>query len=360
LKELNEKNLIKLTFELAKKGHSLVYPNPMVGAVLVKNGKIISTGFHKFFGAPHAEDEAIRLAGSKAAGSVLYVNLEPCNNWGKRPPCSDLIIKSKIKKVVCAMADPNPKTCGLGFKKLRSNGIEVVCGILEKEAKNLNKKYILHIKKTKPHITIKYAMSADGKIASKTGDSKWITCEKSRNFVHKLRTKYDAIIVGTNTVLKDNPLLSSRNKGRNPVRVLFDRKLSIPSHYNVLDGTIPTIIFYDMKLKKIPKHFIKQCVKLIPADFNLIEKDFNAVIEKLGDISLKRILVEGGGTLNASVLATGKVNDVYIFTAPVIIGGIDALTPVEGNGAAKVCEALRFKTINFNKIGTDIMIRGTF
>ena len=360
MKALNEKDLIKLTFKLAKKGLGQVYPNPLVGAVLVKNGRIISTGNHNFFGGPHAEDEAISAAGKNAEGSVLYVNLEPCNNWGKRPPCSDLIIKSKIKKVVCSMPDPNPKTCGLSLKKLRANGIEVICGILEKEAKKLNKQYIEHIKKTKPHITIKYAMSADGKIASKTGDSKWITSEKSRDFVHKLRTKYDAIIVGTNTVIKDNPVLSSRNKGKNPVRVLFDKNLSIPEYYNVIDGNIPTIIFHDLSADKIPSYFIKPRVKLIPADFKLIENDFNCVITKLNDLSLKRILIEGGGTLNASVLATGKVSDMYIFTAPVIIGGKDAVTPVEGNGISKVCEGLKFKKMNFRKIGTDILIRGTF
>lgn len=357
---MNDKKLINLTFELARKGTDFVYPNPMVGAVLVKNNKIIATGFHKFFGAPHAEAEAIRLAGNKAKDATLYVNLEPCNNWGKCPPCTDLIIKSKIKKVVCSMADPNPKTYGQGFKKLKLNSIEVVCGVLEKQAKQLNKQYINHIKKIKRHITIKSAMSMDGKIATKTGDSKWITCKKSRDFVHRLRTQYDAIIVGTNTVIKDNPELSSHNKGKNPVRVIFDENLSTPKNYNILDGKIPTIIFHAHNLKKIPQYFIKDCIKLIPINFKLIKNDFNVVIDKLHDMSLKRILVEGGGQLNASLLATGRVNDMFIFIAPIIVGGRDAVTIVEGNGISFIRNSLKFKNIQIKKIDEDILIKGTF
>lgn len=357
---MDDKKLIKLTFDLARKGAGFVYPNPMVGAVLVKNNKIIATGFHKFFGAPHAEAEAIKLAGNKAKDATLYVNLEPCNNWGKCPPCTDLIIKSKIKKVVCSMADPNPKTYGQGFKKLELNGIEVVCGVLEKQAKQLNKQYINHIKKVKPHITIKSAISIDGKIATKTGDSKWITCEKSRDLVHLLRTKYDAIIVGTNTVMKDNPELSSHNKGRNPIRVIFDENLSTPKNYKIIDGKIPTIIFYENSLKNVPKYFIKDCIRLIPVNFKSIKKNFNIVIDKLHDMSLKRILVEGGGQLNASVLATGKVNDMFIFIAPIIVGGKNAVTIVEGNGVSLIRNAFKFKNFQIKKIDKDILIKGTF
>ncbi|MDD5020846.1 MAG: bifunctional diaminohydroxyphosphoribosylaminopyrimidine deaminase/5-amino-6-(5-phosphoribosylamino)uracil reductase RibD [Endomicrobiaceae bacterium] len=357
---MNDEHLIKMTFDLAKKGSGFVYPNPMVGAVLVKNNKIIATGFHKFFGVLHAEAEAIKIAGNKTKDATLYINLEPCNNWGKCPPCTDLIIKSKIKKVVCSMEDPNPKTCGQGLKKLRLNGIEVICGVLKKQATQLNKQYINHIKIVKPHITIKSAMSLDGKIATKTGDSKWITCQKSRNFVHHLRTQYDAIIVGTNTVIKDNPELSSHNKGKNPVRVIFDENLSTPKNYNILDGKIPTIIFHEHNLKKIPQYFIKDCIKLIPINFKLIKNDFNVVIDKLHDMSLKRILVEGGGQLNASVLSTGKVNDMLIFIAPILVGGKDAVTIVEGNGASLIRNSFKFKKIQIKKTDKDILIKGTF
>jgi diaminohydroxyphosphoribosylaminopyrimidine deaminase/5-amino-6-(5-phosphoribosylamino)uracil reductase len=357
---MDDKKLIKLTFELALKGSGFVYPNPMVGAVLVKNNKIIATGFHKFFGGLHAEAEAINLAGNKAKDATLYVNLEPCNNWGKCPPCTDLIIKSKIKKVVCSMEDLNPKTCGKGLKKLRLNGIEVVCGILEKQAEQLNKQYINHIKIVKPHITIKSAMSLDGKLATKTGDSKWITSQKSRDFVHQLRTQYDAIIVGTNTVMKDNPELSSHNTGKNPVRVIFDENLSTPKNYNVLDGKIPTIIFHKNTLENIPKYFIKDCIRLVPINFKLIKKDFSIVIDKLHDMSLKRILVEGGGQLNASVLSTEKVNDMFIFIAPILVGGKEAVTIVEGNGISLIRNAFKLKNIQIKKIDKDILIKGTF
>jgi diaminohydroxyphosphoribosylaminopyrimidine deaminase/5-amino-6-(5-phosphoribosylamino)uracil reductase len=282
--------------------------------------------------------------------------LEPCNNWGKSPPCVDLIIKSKIKKVVCCMKDPNPLTKGTSLKKLKQAGIEIINGVLEKQAKQLNKQYIKHITKVKPYLVIKTAMSLDGKIASYTGDSKWISNGKSRNFVHKLRTKFDAILVGTNTILKDNPVLSSHNQGKNPIRIILDKNLKIPKDYNVLDGTIPTIIFYDKKIKKIPAYFIKNCIKLVPMDFKQIKKDFNIVIEKLNKMALKRILVEGGGEINASVLKTGKVDEIIAFVAPIIVGGKNAKTFVEGEGKQYIKDSLKFKFVEIKNFGSDLAI----
>jgi len=352
----NDKKFIKKTFSLAKKAKGLVYPNPMVGCVLVKDNKVISTGYHKFFGAAHAEAQAINSSKINVAGSTLYVNLEPCNNWGKCPPCVDLIIKSKIKTVVFAMKDPNPLTSGKSLKKLKSAGITVISGILKQQAEKLNKQYINHITKVKPYIVVKTAMSLDGKIASYSGDSKWISNEKSRNFVHKLRTNFDAILVGTNTVLKDNPVLSSHNKGKNPVRVVLDEKLKIPSNYNIVDGKIPTIILYDENIKKTPVYFNKSCIKLVPINFNKAKKDFNIVIEKLNKMALKRILVEGGGEINASILKTRKVNEVIIFIAPIIVGGRTAKTFVEGNGIKYIKDSLQFNKIKIKKFGNDTAI----
>jgi len=354
------KKFMQAALNLASKGRGYVYPNPMVGCVLVKNGKVIAEGYHKFFGAEHAEAQAIRIAGDKSKDCVLYVNLEPCNKWGKRPPCVDLIIKSKIKKVVCSMSDPNSHADGKSFKKLTENGIEVITGILEKEAVKLNKEYINHIKKVKPYITVKSAVSLDGKIATSKGDSKWITNNKSRDFVHKTRTEYDAILVGTNTVLKDNPLLSSHNKGKNPVRIILDEKLATPSDYKIINSKIPTIIFYDENIKDIQVYFLKDFVKLMPVDFKSAKQDFNVIIDKLHNMSLKRIFVEGGGEINASVLKTGKVNEIMLFTAPLIVGGRNAKTFVEGDGCDYIKDSLKLKDITIKRFGNDILLRGKF
>jgi len=350
------KKYMQLVLDLAKKGNGYVFPNPMVGAILVKDNKIISKGYHKYFGAEHAEVCAINSVNQKdVAGSALYVNLEPCNNWGKCPPCVDLIIKSKIKTVVCAMKDPNPLTGGKSFKKLKEAGITVINGILEKQAKQLNKEYINHIKNVKPYILIKSAVSLDGKIATYTGDSKWISNEKSRKFVHKLRTQFDAILVGTNTVLKDNPMLSSRGYGKNPIRIILDEKLKIPSNYNVVDGTIPTIILYDENIKKISKHFNRDCIKLVPINFKQAKKDFNVIIEKLNKMALKRILIEGGGEINSSAINTKKIDEIILFVAPIIVGGRNAKTFVEGNGVKFIKDALKFDS-RVRKIGSDVII----
>ena len=346
------KKYMQLVLDLAKKGDGYVFPNPMVGAILVKDGRIISKGYHKYFGADHAEAQAIKSSPVNVEGSTLYVNLEPCNNWGKCPPCVDLIIKSKIKTVVCAMKDVNPLTAGKSFKKLKSAGITVINGILEKQAIKLNKEYINRIKKAKPYILVKSAISLDGKIATETGDSKWISNEQSRKFVHKLRTKFDAVLVGTNTVLKDNPMLSSRGYGKNPIRVILDEKLKIPANYNVLDGTIPTIILHDENIKKIPERFNKDCIKLVAVNFKKAKKDFNIVIEKLNKMALKRIMIEGGGEINASVLKTGKTDEVLLFIAPIIVGGRNAKTFVEGNGVKYIKDSLKFKKIEVKNLPT--------
>ena len=350
------KKYMQLVLDLAKKGDGYVFPNPMVGAILVKDGRIISKGYHKYFGADHAEAQAIKSSPVNVEGSTLYVNLEPCNNWGKCPPCVDLIIKSKIKTVVCAMKDVNPLTAGKSFKKLKSAGITVINGILEKQAIKLNKEYINRIKKAKPYILVKSAISLDGKIATETGDSKWISNEQSRKFSHKLRTKFDAILVGTNTVLKDNPMLSARGYGKNPIRVILDEKLKIPANYNVLDGTIPTIILHDENIKKIPERFNKDCIKLVAVNFKKAKKDFNIVIEKLNKMALKRIMIEGGGEINASVLKTGKTDEVLLFIAPIIVGGRNAKTFVEGNGVKYIKDSLKFKKIEVKKFADDIVV----
>ncbi|WP_424244336.1 diaminohydroxyphosphoribosylaminopyrimidine deaminase/5-amino-6-(5-phosphoribosylamino)uracil reductase [Elusimicrobium posterum] len=350
---------MKRALELAKKGKGLVYPNPMVGCVIVKDGKIVAEGYHKIFGGLHAEANALNAAGKKAKGADLYCTLEPCNHYGKRPPCSDYIIKAGIKRVFCSHVDPNKNTNSKGITKLRAAGIEVHTGLLKKETVNLNKEYIKYITSVKAHVAVKFAMTLDGKIATRTYDSKWISSEKSRNFVHKLRTQYDAILTGQNTVIKDNPSLTSHSMGKNPVRVIIDQKLKTPKSYHVLDCKTPTIVVYDIKTKKIPSYFLKEGINLLALDFKEFKKDFKVLTAALEKMALKRLLIEGGGETISSALFSGAVNEIYAFVSPVIAGGRDAISPVEGLGADKIKNALKIKNMKIQKISSDLLIRGT-
>jgi diaminohydroxyphosphoribosylaminopyrimidine deaminase/5-amino-6-(5-phosphoribosylamino)uracil reductase len=344
--------------ELAKKGGENVFPNPMVGCVIAKNGRVIAESYHKIFGGLHAEAGALEAAGYKAKGADLYVNLEPCNHYGKQPPCSLAIIKAGIKKVFCAQIDSNKKTCGKGLKTLREAGVETNCGLLGKEAQKLNKDFIKHIRNVRPHAAIKFAMSLDGKIATKNYNSKWITSAQSRNFAHKLRARYDAILVGFNTVMRDNPELTSHGRGKNPVRVIVDENLKTPKGHNVLDAKTPTVIVCGANAKNIPARFKKEGIVLLPIDFGEFRKDFKIIIKKLNDIGLKRILIEGGGEIIASALSCGAADEIFAFIAPLIIGGRTAVTPVEGEGISLVKNSLKIKNMKMQKIGSDILITG--
>ena len=333
---------------LAKKGKA-VWPNPMVGCVIVKEGKIIARGYHQIFGGLHAEAVALKAAGPEAKNADLYVNLEPCSKHGKQPPCVEAIIKAGIKNVYCAQSDYTQKN---SLKKLRAAGIGVYCGLLAKEARALNKDFFAHIK-TKPHTAVKFAMSLDGKIAAKTGDSKWITSAASRSWAHKLRADFEAILVGTNTVLKDNPRLTAHGKGRNPVRVIIDEHLQTPPSYNVLDGKTPTVVVCG----KQPS-FKKEGIIFLPLDFKAFKNDFNILLRALHKIGLKKILIEGGGETIASALSAKAAQEICCFIAPIIIGGKTAPTPVGGQGIDKIKSALKIKNMRVQKIGRDILIRG--
>lgn len=339
---------------LAKKGRDFVYPNPMVGCIIVKDDKVIGKGWHKVFGGDHAEINALKDAGKKAKGADLYVTLEPCNSYGKRPPCTKAIIDAGIKKVVFAVKDPNVS----GSKKVfKSHGIEVASGILEKEAKLLIDKYLKHLKE-KSRVTVKAAMTLDGKIATKDYDSKWITSQRSRELVHKIRAEYDAILVGYNTALKDNPFLSSHSKGKNPIRVIIDPKLKLPKKYNIFDTSIAaTVIIYDESIKKIPSHLKKEGIIPAPINISKAKKDFGIIIKKLNDMSLKSILIEGGGNIISSALFSKCVDDICFFIAPKIIGGKNAVTVVEGEGVSKISQGLNLENIKCSVIGQDLMIK---
>lgn len=350
---------MRMTLKLAGKGSHRVFPNPMVGCVIVNKGKIVGKGFHEYFGGPHAEINALSNAGNRAFGATLYVNLEPCNHWGKTPPCTHSIIKSGIKRVVASMTDPNPEIKEMGFKELTRSGIEVTKGIMKKQAKKLNSQYIKSLRKRKSYVIVKTAISLDGKIASKTGDSKWISSDKSREYVHKLRSEVDAVLVGVHTIIRDNPELTSHGKGKNPIRVIIDPNLRIPLKSKILRDSFPRVLIYSSKkLKEKLEVLRKKCIILIylPKKGRVI--NFKYIIKKLATLSIYRILIEGGGETIANALRSGVVNELICFVAPIIIGGRDAPTFVEGEGISRVYNAIKISGLKVRKSGNDLMITG--
>jgi diaminohydroxyphosphoribosylaminopyrimidine deaminase/5-amino-6-(5-phosphoribosylamino)uracil reductase len=357
VKRLNDLKYMRLALSLARKGKGKVSPNPMVGCVVVNEGKIVGRGYHEYFGGPHAEINALSMAGEKAVGSTLYTTLEPCNHFGKTPPCTDAIIRAGVKRVVAAALDPDEKMRGRGLKTLTQNAIEVSQGILKRESTGLNSEYLKSRKDGITEVIVKAAMSVDGKIATRTGDSKWITSVHARKTVHKMRSNVDAIVVGRETVLRDNPGLTSHGLGRNPVRVVLDSNLTIPLGSRVFDQTAPTIVFFSkapsqnrldaLRRKKI------MAVRM-PSRGGII--DFKEVMGKLKEFSLRKVLVEGGGETIASAISSGMATDLVLFIAPKIIGGKNAKTPVEGLGVAAVRNALHLRRPRVTKIGQDFLL----
>lgn len=351
---------MRKALELAKKGSGQVNPNPMVGAVIVKNGKIIGKGYHECFGGPHAEINAINNASTDVLGSTLYVTLEPCSHFGKTPPCTQSIIKNGIKEVVIGLTDPNPLVNGKGIKMLKSAGIQVIDGILEKEAKSLNALFLKYIQREEPFCIMKTAMTLDGKISTFTGDSKWISSKQSRSFVHELRHRYSGIMVGVNTVIKDNPKLNDRSehiKKRNPIRIVVDSKGRTPMEAHVLTDRNPTIIAvtknaladFILMVKDQGKEVI-----VCPEKENKVDMKF--LMRSLKKKGIDSILLEGGSTLNFTAINEGLVDKVVSFISPKIVGGENALTPVGGHGIEILKNAI---TLNIDKVTTiddDILI----
>ena len=357
---LNEK-FMKLAIELAKKGGGNVNPNPMVGAVIVKEGKIIGQGYHERCGEGHAEVNAFRSLKEDASGATMYVTLEPCSHYGKTPPCADKIIENKISKVVIGMVDPNPLVSGKGIEKLKNAGIEVEVGVLEEECIKLNEVFIKYITTKRPFVVLKAAMSLDGKIATKTGESKWISSEESRLQVHNLRSKLSGIMVGVNTVIKDNPELTSRIEGGNdPIRIIVDSTLRIPMDSNVLQNKDnKTIIATTSKANnKKMQEILNKGVRVLTVNENNGKVDLSELITKLGELNIDSILLEGGATLNYSALDEGIVDKVMMYISAKIIGGEKSKTPVGGNGIDKLQEAFKIRDINISVVGEDILLEG--
>ncbi len=356
---------MKLALELAKKGIGRVHPNPMVGAVIVKDGKILGQGYHKKCGEGHAEVNAFKDAEEKnenVEGAEMYVTLEPCSHFGKTPPCADKIIEKKISKVFIGTLDPNPLVAGRGVKKLKDAGIYVEYGILESECYKLNEVFMKYIVKKEPFVVMKTGMSLDGKIATYSGESKWITEEKSRENVHNLRNELTGIMVGINTVLKDNPQLTCRvNGGRNPIRIIVDSNLKIPMDCKIVNTAkeVETIIATTDKanLDKI-NSLEDKGVKIIVVPSKNGKVNLKELMTILGKLKIDSILLEGGGTLNFSALEEGIVDKVKIYIAPKIIGGKDSKTPIEGKGIDNLKDAFKITNLSVSTIGEDILVEG--
>lgn len=359
-----DKKFMEYALELAERGRGVVSPNPLVGAVIVKEGKIIGEGYHEKFGQAHAEVNAIKNAREDVKGSTIYVTLEPCSHYGKTPPCVDLIIESRIKKVIVGMVDPNPLVSGRGIDILRKNNIEVHVGLLEEDCKRLNEVFIKYIDTGKPFCLLKVAMTLDGKISTYRGDSKWISSEKSREYVHKLRHEFSGIMVGIETVIRDNPMLNTRIKGfqgKNPIRIVLDSRLRIPMDSNIVATAheISTIVATGefSNLERI-RELEEKSIKIIRIPLKDGKIDMNILMEKLGNMGIDSILIEGGANVNYSSLEANLVDKLAFFIAPKLLGGKNAKTPVEGQGIEKISSSIKIKDMKSKYIGEDLLIEG--
>lgn len=362
---LLDEKYMEMAVSLAKKGIGKTSPNPAVGSLLVKNGKVVARAYHKKTGSMHAEALAIKKAGREACGATLYSTLEACTHYGKTPPCVNAILESGIKRAVFAMKDPNPINYGRGIARLRRAGIKTECGILEKASSDLNRPFTKFIKKGSPYITLKMAQSVDGKTADTRGRSKWITSQVSRELVHKLRVKNDAVMIGINTLLKDDPLLTSRS-GRQiekqPLRIILDTNLRTPLRSRILknskmrQGEVLIVGGEGASLKKktlLEKKGAK--VILLPRKAGGI--DLVSLMGRLADMNVTSILCEGGGELSASLLKDKLVDEVFFFISPRIIGGRTSPTSCDGS-YSDIRKSVRLKNISVERVGPDILIRG--
>jgi len=361
--KLRDKEYMKRALELARKGLGKTSPNPAVGAVLVKEGKVIGEGYHERAGGPHAEIRALEAAGSQAQGATLYVTLEPCCHYGRTPPCTQALIEAGVKRVVVAMLDPNPRVQGKGCRILREAGIEVEVGLLEQEARRLNEAYIKFITCGLPWVTLKVACSLDGKIATRTGASRWITGEEAREKVHRLRNIHDAVLTGVGTIIADNPRLTVRlqEEGvRDPVRVILDSTLRIPLDAQVLhlSSPAPTLIATTPRAREEIKRQLEDMgveVLTVPEEEGRVA--WMPLLKELARRGIMSVLIEGGAAINASALNSRIVDKAVFFLAPKILGG-EEIPAVGGRGIDSLEEAWELKDLEIELCGRDIMISG--
>ncbi len=346
------------------KGLGRTSPNPAVGAVIVKEGKIRARGYHQRAGFPHAEVEALHKLAGQAKGATLYVTLEPCNHLGKTPPCTKAILKSGIQRVVVGMKDPNPDVSGGGCEFLRNNGLEVTVGVLESECRRLNEGYLKFVFHKRPFVMVKSALTLDGWTATSTGDSRWVTNEKSRRFVHGLRNQADAIMVGVGTVLADDPSLTTRlqkRHGKDPLRVVVDTNLRTPQDARVLnpESSARTLIAAGAhNPRENVKKFQRKGVSVIICPLKDGRVDLAAVMDMLGKKSVMTLLVEGGASIIGTMIRERLVDKFFIFTAPKLLGGDDGVSMASGAGAERMNDCLRLKDLQVKRFGEDILTTG--
>ncbi|MBK5247163.1 MAG: bifunctional diaminohydroxyphosphoribosylaminopyrimidine deaminase/5-amino-6-(5-phosphoribosylamino)uracil reductase RibD [Peptostreptococcaceae bacterium] len=356
---MKDMEYMKLALELAEKGCGYVNPNPMVGAVIVKNGEIIGSGYHENYGDLHAERNAINSCRVPADGATMYVTLEPCCHYGKTPPCTEAIIRSGIKRVIIGSVDPNPLVAGKGIETLRNNNIEVETGLMDMENQKLNYIFFHYMKAGIPYVVMKYAMTLDGKTATFSGKSKWITGEKAREHVHQSRHKYSGIMVGVNTVIQDDPMLTCRTpNGRNGTRIICDTNLRIPLSSKIIRSAfeVPTYIATTSQETKKIKLLSDAGCKVIHIPKKDGHIDLNILMEKLGKEKMDSILLEGGSTLNFSALENGIINKVEAYISPKIFGGSAAKSPVGGIGREDPDDAFQLVRKNIKIFGEDLLI----
>jgi len=348
---------------LAQKGYGRTRTNPLVGAVVVKNNKIIGYGYHARFGAAHAEVTALGRAGTRVRGATLYVSLEPCSTYGKTPPCTDAIIAAGIKRVVIAAVDPNPIHRRKGIRILRQRNIQTTVGILRKEAEEINTFFRTVIQKQRPYVILKLAQSIDGKIASRTGDSQWITSQASRKTVHDLRKNVDAVLVGTNTVRIDDPLLTVRHvrSDSHPARIILDKKgvLSLTKNVfkNARKETVIVCIAEGLSRVKADR-YIRKGIHVVRLPLRNGKLNLALLFNRLLQFDIGTVLVEGGARLAAAVFEEKLVDKVFFFVAPIIIGGEGALGSVAGRGVEKIIDAIKIKRLSCEEKGRDFLITG--
>lgn len=361
MNNINDEYYMGLALDMAERAQGQTGINPVVGAVVVKDGELVGLGTHLKRGTPHAEVHALNMAGSHAEGSTVYVSLEPCSHYGVTPPCSERLIKEKVARVVVACEDPNPQVAGRGIEMLRQSGIEVTVGVLKERALELNKKFIKFIMTGLPYITIKTASTLDGKIASKSGDSKWISNEVSREIVHSMRHRHQGIMVGIGTIIADDPKLTTRLAvpGISPTRIIVDSSLRIPDDCQVLcDGEAPTVLLTTSRADQERITKLKERGIEVVSCGDGAHVDLTLALRKLGEMGIASILVEGGGRLNGAVLQNELADEIVLFMAPKLIGGIDAPGSFMFDGYTLMKDAISLKQLKVEQFGDNICLSG--
>jgi diaminohydroxyphosphoribosylaminopyrimidine deaminase/5-amino-6-(5-phosphoribosylamino)uracil reductase len=353
---------MRRALELAAQGQGYVEPNPMVGCVVVQGAEIIGEGWHRRFGEAHAEINALKLAGDRAAGATLYVTLEPCCHTGKTPPCTEAVLKSGVRRVVVAQADPFPQVSGGGLAQLQAAGVEVELGVLESEARRLNRPYLTLLEQGRPWVIAKWAMTLDGKTATRTGSSQWISNQRSRAIVHQIRGRVDAVVVGRRTAEIDDPQLTARPPGpRTPVRIVIDTKASLSSESQLVRTArdTPVLVAVGWEAPAPDRSRLENAgCEVFVCDAKSRPDRLRQLFDELGRRRLTNVLIEGGGQLTGSLLAGRMIDEIHAFIAPKVVGGSEAPSPMAGQGMGQMSQALQLDEPQVEQLDGDIYIHG--